>query len=219
MDGAQALFDTAREVDGNRVRLARERFEAAAPGPRMRWAELVDNSVIPGFAREALGADLLVLGQHDPNDPEGQAVPADFVESVIVDSGRPAIVVPYAGEFADFGRNVLVAWKATRESARAVAAAMPFLEAAKTVHVSSWDGTEPHQIDVLLRSHGIDARFHREGRAGADIGEYLLSRAAELGADLLVMGCYGHSRARELVLGGASRSVLDAMTLPVLMVH
>jgi len=96
--------------------------------------------------------------------------------------------------------------------------ALPLLQRAKQVHVAGWD-SEPRDLEHLFYHHGIDAVFHREGKAPAHVGEYMLSRAAELGADLLVMGCYGHSRARELVLGGASRTVLDSMTLPVLMVH
>jgi nucleotide-binding universal stress UspA family protein len=145
-------------------------------------------------------------------------VPADFVEAVVIDSGRPAIVVPYAGTFGAIGETVLIAWKPTRESARAVSAALPLLQRAKQVHVAGWD-SEPRDLEHFFYHHGIDAVFHREGQAPAHVGEYMLSRAAELGADLLVMGCYGHSRARELVLGGASRTVLESMTLPVLMVH
>jgi nucleotide-binding universal stress UspA family protein len=122
------------------------------------------------------------------------------------------------GEFETLGRDVLVAWKPTPEAARAVQAALPLLHAARQVHVAAW-GDDPREIERLLLLHGIDARYHREPAADAHVGELLLSRAADLSADLLVMGCYGHSRTRELVLGGASRRVLQSMTLPVLMCH
>jgi nucleotide-binding universal stress UspA family protein len=218
LDEGGAVRSAARDLDAERLRRAREMFDAARLGARVKWAEIDVLDVIPGFVRRALAADLLVLGQCNQAQPGTDGVPTDFAESVIIASGRPAIVVPYIGRFAEIGRRVLVAWKATAESARALAAALPLLERADRVHVASW-GEDPRMLEGLLRLHGVDAQFHREGPAGAELGEYLLSRAAELEADLLVMGCYGHSRARELVLGGASRTVLDSMTLPVLMAH
>jgi nucleotide-binding universal stress UspA family protein len=217
VEGASAFISSDTLLTQRRAR-AREVFEAAHPGPSVRWAEPRAPLGLPEFVREAYCHDLVVLGQHDPGDVDAQAVSADFVEDVIIDSGRPAIVVPYAGTFETVGKNALVVWKPTRESARAVAAALPLLERASRVHVAGW-GSDPRDLDHLLLRHGIEAVFHREGEAPSDIGEYVLSRAAELGADLLVMGCYGHSRAREFVLGGASRTVLDSMTLPVLMAH
>jgi nucleotide-binding universal stress UspA family protein len=218
MSEGVALLAMLQDFDAARLQRAKARFDAANPGPRVRWQELHEVDVIPAFSRAALTADLTVLGQHDPAEPEGQAVPADFAEAVIIDSGKPALVLPYAGDFRTLGRTVLVAWKPTRESARALGAALPLLRRAERVHVASWDG-DPREVEHWLLRHGIDPTFHREAHAGGDIGEYMLSRAAELGADLLVMGCYGHSRARELVLGGASRTMLQSMTLPVLMSH
>lgn len=159
-----------------------------------------------------------MLGQFDRSDPGASIVPSDFVESVIVGSGRPAIVVPFAGDFKTLGSTVLVAWKPTPEAARAVQAALPLLRSARQVHVAGW-GDDPREIERLLLLHGVDARFHREAEADAHVGELLLSYSADLSADLLVMGCYGHSRTRELVLGGATRQVMQSMTLPVLMSH
>jgi nucleotide-binding universal stress UspA family protein len=218
MSEGVALLAMLQEYDAERLLRARERFDAANAGPRVRWQERHDVAVASSFSRAALTCDLLVLGQHDPADPQGQAVPPDFAEAVIIDSGKPAIVLPYTGDFSTMGQTVLVAWKPTRESARALGAALPLLRRAKRVHVASWDG-DPREVEHWMLRHGIDPTFHREARVGGDIGESLLSRAAELGADLVVMGCYGHSRARELVLGGASRTLLASMTLPVLMSH
>jgi len=218
-EGSGLFLGAASELDAERLRHAREIFAAAQPGPRVSWVELGAAAVIPGFVREALFADLLVLGQYDRIDAAGRTVPADFAEAVIIDSGKPALVIPYAGEFPVVGGSVLVAWKPTREAARALAASLPLLQRAEEVHVCGWDGAEPREVEPFLSRHGIEPRLHTEGRLTAPIGELMLSRAAELGADLLVMGCYGHGRARELVLGGASRTVLDSMTLPVLMAH
>jgi len=126
------------------------------------------------------------------------------------------------------GKCVLVAWDASREAARAVADAMPLLAAADAVIVLAVDpqpGPDGHgeipgaDIALHLARHGVKAQIERTVSAGVPIGELLLSRAADLGADMLVMGAYGHSRVRELLLGGATRSILASMTIPVLMSH
>jgi len=217
-EGTGLLALAAVQIDADNVRHARARFDQAGLGWRADWRELTGDVPVPAFIRAALAADLLVLGQHDQSDSGGRIVPTDFAESVLIGSGKPAIVVPCAGDFTDVGRSVLVAWKPTRESARAIAAALPLLQMAQSVHVCAWDG-DPREVEPWLRRHGVTATLHREPDAGAEIGEMVLSRAADLGADLLVMGCYGHSRARELVLGGASRTIMDSMTVPVLMAH
>jgi nucleotide-binding universal stress UspA family protein len=209
-DNAKALFDRAQST-------------AAAP---FAWTELSGAPVIPGVVRRALYADLLVLGQHDAADPLTVGVPSDFVPSVVMASGRPALVLPYIDTSTTFARDVLVAWKPTRESAHAVSSAIPFLRRAQSIHLATADDADTSaadQADALedfLRLRGVKAPIQRHATvpAGAP-GEGLLSLAADVGADLLVMGCYGHSRTRELVLGGATRTVLRSMTLPVLMAH
>ena len=180
---------------------------------------------VGAFCRQALYADLLVLGQHDASIPSSDTAPADFVESVVMASGKPALILPLAGDFGAPDRDVLIGWNATPQAARAVTAALPWLRIARRVHVLEAAGEAAPQhagdLDIVhdLHLHGIESTLHRDLAAPTDTGEVLLSFASAVGADLLVMGCYGHHRARELVLGGASRTVLGAMTLPVLMVH
>jgi len=191
--------------------------------PRLAWLDL-EGEAIYAFARAALYADLVVAGQPDPRAATTD-VPNDFIESMAILSGAPVLVVPYIGAPATLGRTVLLAWKESRESAHAVAAALPLLQAADRVQVVMWDTSdttateEAPLIETRLRRHGVPVTVHRCGRESRDVGEQLLSMAAEFNADLLVMGCYGHSRAREWVLGGATRTVLRSMTLPVLMTH
>ncbi len=207
---------------------ARAAFEAAcraAGCTELRWQETQDEPV-RDLSRRAWAADLLVLGQHDPKAEGASGVPADFVASVLVTTGKPGLVLPYIDIAQPPGRNVLVAWKATRESARALAAALPLLQRADRVHVLSWNEAETPDGDVAepalhyLQRHGVAAQSHtKSGRAPRELGEALLSQAADLQADLLVMGCYGHGRAREWALGGVTRTVLQSMTLPVLMAH
>jgi nucleotide-binding universal stress UspA family protein len=214
-------------MDNERRGRARAIFQAAVQEdlPQASWCESDAPFVIGAFAQQALFSDLLVLGQHDPSRVESDEVPPEFVESVIATSGKPALVIPYTGTFASMGNNVVIAWKESRESARAVAAAMPLLQRAHQVHILSWATPESQingaslSLDTYLRQHGVRAQWHNEGSEPRELGDLLLSRAFDLQADLLVMGCYGHSRAREWVLGGTSRTVLRTMTLPVLMAH
>lgn len=209
----------APALDAERRAQARALLDQAESGVPLRWAETEPTQApVPAFVRQALLHDLVVMGQFERDDPAGAGVPTDFVETVALDSGRPVLSVPYAGRFEDVGRRVLIAWKPTRESARAVAAALPLLQEGAEVHVASWGG-DPHELEPLLRRHGIEAEYHREGPVPHEIGDALLSLCADVSADLLVMGCYGHSRARELMLGGASRTVLQSMTVPVLLAH
>jgi len=197
----------------------------AAGAPESEWRELSGEPVIKTFARRALASDLLVLGQRDPTDATGFDVPGDFVESVIIDSGKPALVVPYVGEASATPQTVLVAWKPTRESARALTAALPFLRGARQVHLvcadEGADDTQPVPLQVpeYLRLHGIERVREHRWLTDRDAGNELLTLAADTGSEMIVMGCYGHSRARELVLGGATRTVLQSMTAPVLMAH
>ncbi|MBC7993534.1 MAG: universal stress protein [Rhizobacter sp.] len=197
---------------------------AQAEGPAISWSELGTEPVIWGLTQQALYADLMVLGQHDAGTRD---VPADLIESVLIGSGKPALIVPYAGEVKTVGQNILVAWSPSRESARALNAALPLLQKAQQVHVVTWSdetsapqaASERRQIEQHLAAHGVRATLHWYGDSPGNAGDRLLSLTTDLGNDLLVMGCYGHSRARELVLGGATRTVLKSMTLPVLMAH
>ncbi|WP_430419114.1 universal stress protein [Methylibium petroleiphilum] len=224
--GAASLLIAAETEQRARARTVFERERAGTAGlAGVNWQE-ARGEPVSAFVRRGWAADLLVLGQHDP-DPAGQTgAPADFATSVLIDSGKPALVLPYVDTGARLGDRVIVAWKPTRESARAVTAALPLLRRARQVDVIAWDeeaqATEtrtPLEIEAFLQHHDITATLHRGVRPSGGLGELLLSQAADLQADLLVMGCYGHGRAREWVLGGVTRTVLRSMTLPVLMVH
>jgi nucleotide-binding universal stress UspA family protein len=208
--------------DEKRLADARKRVQEAClePGVQIEWHEVID---VPerDFMRQALYADLLVLGQHEGAHRDA-GTSAHFVHSVIIESGKPALVVPSAAQGEpDFG-TVFVAWKETREAARALTASVPFLQRAKTVIV----GVDAETIDAhrtLLRRfllrHGVDAQFRSVSSSGPPVGDTLIAMAADVGASLMVMGCYGHSRGRERVLGGATRGVLRSMTVPLFMAH
>jgi nucleotide-binding universal stress UspA family protein len=175
--------------------------------------------------RMARCCDLAVIGQTE--DDATSSVPWDFPQQVVLGAGVPVLVVPYAGHFDTLGRRVLVAWDGSRESTRALGAALPLLVQGARVQTLVFDGgnraegVQGWQLEQLRQwfaRHGVDATVVRE-TTEIGIGEALLSRAADLGSDLLVMGAYGHSRLAEFVLGGATRTLLAGMTLPVLMAH
>jgi nucleotide-binding universal stress UspA family protein len=220
------------EYDTERRAKARALFDVQAAGrERVHWVESHDEPT-RAFARAALCSDLLVLGQRLPTaglaSYAADDVPPDFVESVLLWSGKPGLVVPHIGLPEKFGRVAVLAWKETPESARALTAALPLLQHAEQVHVATWgetpdaDSASFPDVQAHLRRHGVTATLHHQGRLtkdSGDVGDLLLSLASDLSADLVVMGCYGHGRAREWVVGGATRTVLASMTVPVLMVH
>lgn len=172
--------------------------------------------------------DLVIVTQARPNSM-GERSLRRLTEELLLHSARPVLVLPYTcTDVRRFG-TVMLAWNDSRECACAAADAMPFLQRADRVHVVSWDKTGDTPLDAerrmrilalgrWLQRHGVTAELHHEPDA-ASVGEAMLSRAADLQADLIVMGGYGHPRMQERVFGGATRTLLDSMTVPVLMSH
>ncbi len=169
--------------------------------------------------------DLLVIGQAEPTAPSKGATPG-FVEQIILVSGRPVIVVPHIGAQKPIGNRIIVAWDASRESARALTDAIPLLKTAKEVElvmVSATDIEEPEtvpgaDIGLFLARHGVPVQV-RHLTSNIDVANTLLSHAVDFDADMLVMGAYGHSRIREWVMGGTTKTILQSMTIPVLFAH
>ncbi|MGY6240332.1 universal stress protein [Burkholderia ambifaria] len=207
---------------------AEERFLMAAEraGRSVEW-QAPAGDVTGTAILHARHADLLVLGQEDPDD-RMTFVARHFVEDVVMGSGRPAIVVPYAGDVRTLGENVLIGWDGGREAARATADALPLLTRARFVHVETVTRGHPDPdetpagVDVAayLERHGIRASFSTTPRErSVSVGAMLLNRVTDVHADLLVMGLYSHARMHERVLGGATRTILETMTVPVLLSH
>lgn len=226
-DGLVAMARELLELDVQQ----RERAEALVRQAASRDGQVspvwVDAGSSPYWTmlQQAPYADLLVLGQDNREDTLTGPRPPDLVPGTLCESGRPTLLIPDAGQFPTEVRRALVAWKPSREAARALAASLPWLLRAEHIDVAlrPEEGVEgfdhAQSLKQWLQWQGVRAevRLHRPGPG--DIGEALLSLAADADADLLVMGCYGHSRAREWVMGGATQSILRAMTLPVLMSH
>jgi nucleotide-binding universal stress UspA family protein len=190
------------------------------------WA-LETGPLISAVTRRALAADLIIVGQADPENPL-PPVARTLVEDVLMTAGRPLLIIPYAGQFATIGTNALVGWTPTRESARAVHDALPVLATGAKVLVLTVETTRGGEIEPLptadiaehLARHALDVSAARtvvsDGLSPADA---LLDYASDIQADLLVVGGYGHSRTREMIMGGVTRDLLHHMTVPVLMSH
>jgi len=168
-------------------------------------------------------ADLIVIGQGGSvEDPRASYT---VENNILMGSARPVLVVPYIGYKNTIGNHIMVAWNDTKEATRAVNDAMPMLERASTVDVVSIidDKTEDDvpsaDITLYLARHGVKAEASSAVKKGLSTSDMLLNRAADHGVDLIVMGAYGHSRLRELVLGGATYNLLRHMTVPILMSH
>ncbi|HYC41711.1 MAG TPA: universal stress protein [Noviherbaspirillum sp.] len=185
---------------------------------------MIDDEAGAGLALRGRYSDLLVLGQANPDEPSPVVMP-DFPEYVVLNAGRPVLVVPHAGRFDTVGKRVLVAWDAGVSATRAVVNAIPMLKRADIVEVAVFNAEERGDahgdvpgadIALYLARHGVKVDVIRQ-KTRIDVGNSLLSLAADLGSDMLVTGCYGHSRFREILLGGVTRTLLESMTVPVLM--
>ena len=210
---------------------AEQAFREAAAKAEWRDVEWRSPSGPPIDAAVAHGrcADLIVVGQ--PRVGEASWLfSSQLATAALMETGRPLLVVPYVGASRSLGDSVLIAWDGGREASRAVADAMPLLRRATRVTVGCFDpgasergadATGRARLAEYLRRHGISIEidYTKLGPIDIPVGEWLLSRVADLGCDLVVMGGYGHPRWREQVLGGATRTLLSSMTVPVLMSH
>lgn len=205
-----------------------EDFEATAQKLGLASFEkrLVDDEAGGGICLQARYADLVVIGQNDPNELSPVVMP-DFPEYVVLYSGRPVLLVPYSGHFDAIGKRVLVAWDASMPATRAVTNAIPLLGRAQIVQVVIFNADARQQahgalpgadIALYLARHDIRVEVVQR-QSGLDVGLALQALVTELQSDLLVMGGYGHARFRELLLGGVTSTVLETMRVPVLMSH
>lgn len=215
--------ESARVRAGEAEQIFKAATERAGVASEWRWIE--GSALVSILSFHARCVDLIVGGQRDEDDPHSLG---GIMDNVALESGRPVLVVPYIGASQPIGENVLVAWNASREAARAVNDSLPLLKRAKKVdvitintHVGDLSDDEIPSADICLHlaRHGVNTEAHQTAAGDIEVGDILLSRAADWSTDLIVMGAYGHSRLREIVLGGATKHLLKYMTVPVLMSH
>lgn len=221
--------DAIVAADEARTAQAKAIFETTAANRAFvaEWRALkLTNTDLPGAVLEhARASDLIVASQADPEwELSGMF---DFPERLVMESGRPVLVVPYAGAYGDVGKRITVAWSGKRESARAVFDALPLLKTAEAVTLLCVvAGGEDGQGELLgteiaaaLARHGIRLTVQKSVTDEIGVADDILSRLADAGTDLLVMGAYGYSRLREMVFGGVTHHILKHMTVPTLMSH
>ncbi len=189
---------------------------------------LAAGSIGGAVAAQARYADMTIIGQRNP-DASARFGGLDIAPEVLFASGRPLLIVPYAMEpNRSIATNVLVGWSGTREATRAIHDAIPLLKSARLVTVLTVQARNGGAVETSdpaadmahhLARHGIAVKAAHTVPDAISVGDVLLSYAADIGADLLVCGGYGHSRVREIMLGGVTELLLRSMTVPVLMSH
>ena len=188
----------------------------------IRRFDILSSDLAKVAAREARSADTFVALR-----PNGAMDPEQLVEGVLFGSGRNVYLVPETERPKVALNRVMVAWNGSREAARALAEAMPFLRKAESVSVIVATGETPTEeeavmgIDAVnhLRHHGVEAGLHRITCRSSEVGPQLMAEAERRKANLIVMGAYGHMRLRERLLGGVTYSLLHEAPIPLLMAH
>jgi len=220
------LIEIQREENTKAAKAAVDRFEAAAKTAGVSAAARMLDASLAGaattFGQIARRFDISVVGQASP---ERGAAEELMIEGALFESGRPLIVVPYIQKQGLRLDRVLLSWDGGRTAARAIADAMPLIARAKAVDLvivtergKNEEITGATMSEHLAR-HGVAAEVKRIAKGEIAVQDALLDYVADSGADLIVMGGYGHSRLREFILGGVTRSILKSMTVPVLMSH
>jgi nucleotide-binding universal stress UspA family protein len=227
MSSAPVLLESLYDEQAQRAEESRKRFDARVAGQNYigEW-RAAQGPAFEALCVHARHADLLVITQ-DGDDDRGGAF-AGLAETAVMECGRPVLVVPYIGAPAPLDGKILVAWNGTRQAARAANDAIPLMSLAKEVEVVAIhpSGTDLAGVPIPgadlclhLARHGIDAQARTLHGDDIAAGDLLLSHVVDSGANMVVMGAYGHSRLRELVLGGMTRNILRHMTAPILMSH
>ncbi|MDV7339718.1 universal stress protein [Terasakiella sp. A23] len=222
--GTHPVDDALRKMAAE----AEETFKAAAAeaGVNVTISNTLCTShaqVVQAVTWAARTSDIAILGQYDWSK-NYSGIPADLAENVILHSGRPVLVVPFAGEFKKVGSRCLVAWNGGRESARALNDAIPMMVDSKMVEIFAIqkEGVKrPSEKELVshLEKYNIPCKAAHDRRDKVSITDLLLSHAADEGADLIVMGAHGHYGVSHMLKGGNTREILKHMTVPVLMSH
>jgi nucleotide-binding universal stress UspA family protein len=221
------LIEAQREENTQAAKVATNRFEAAARAAGLSAeVRLLDASVAGAadlFGRIARRFDLAVVGQARPREGASEEL---LIEGALFESGRPVVVVPYVQTQGVTLDRVLVCWDGSRPATRAIADALPFLRRAKAIDIVAVSGERGKGSELVgtnmarhLARHGLQVELKRLSAGKVDVPAAITAHAVETGADFMVMGGYGHSRLREFILGGVTRTVLTSSTIPVLMSH
>ena len=211
----------------NMMEKARNQADKAGIPMELRSEVVINELAADMLARHSRHADLTIVGQAHP-DRDDYSLQSQLVEAAFLESGRPALVIPYAGQAKMPSEMAIVAWDGTKEAARALNDSLPILAMAKDVRLITVDaeklgdqlGELPGADATLhLARHGIKAELRKLSSGGMTVSDTILAEIGDTGADLLVMGGYGHSRMREMILGGTTARLLETMTASTFLAH
>ena len=221
------LIEAQREENTKTAKEATNRFAAAAKQAGLSAEVRILDASVAGaadlFGRIARRFDLAVVGQARPREGATEEL---LIEGALFHSGRPVVVVPFVQAKPITLERVLVCWDGSRPATRAIADALPFLQRAKAIEIVAVSGERGKGSELVgtnmalhLARHGLTVALKRLPAGNTDVTAAIRAHAAETGADFMVMGGYGHSRLREFILGGVTRTILTSSTIPVLMSH
>lgn len=229
---AQVGVDLVREISDNAVARARDTvatYRQLADDSRVNFdAQVVEGPLISVLREHSKYADLLLLGQDDPDDADNCSY--GLADSLLFEGACACLVIPHSGEISPPGNRVLLAWNATRESAHALHEALPLLRQAaevvvfssepKKVNLPKANGhTHAEKLEQYLQAHGIESTSCGISDGDVNPSEAIVGQAKDMGADLIVMGAYGHARLREIILGGVTHKLLKETRVPLLLSH
>ncbi|QIG48896.1 universal stress protein [Nordella sp. HKS 07] len=226
------VLEEKRDLFRNAERSVRTSFEAVLEENGIRGTFDAVEASGPDITNHAIDrarhCDITIVSQ-PAKESALSVTDRGFVERVMLSSGRPTIVVPRTGKRTSLSADfIVVGWSGTREAARATFDSLPLLKRARKVQLFAVDPEKTHsytrgvpdtELATTLARHGVNAVFDPISTGGREAGEVLLDVVSDSGAELLVMGAYGHSRISEMILGGATRTVLAGMSCPVLFSH
>jgi nucleotide-binding universal stress UspA family protein len=221
------LIEAQRDENTKTAKAAASRFEAAAASAALSAEVRILDASVAGaadlFGRIARRFDLAVVGQARPKEGASEEL---LIEGALFESGRPVVVVPYVQTKPVSLERVLVCWDGSRPATRAIADALPILRRAKAIDIVAVSGERGKGSELVgtnmarhLARHGLTVALKRVSSGDVDVPSAIRAQVAETGADFMVMGGYGHSRLREFILGGVTRTILTSSTIPVLMSH
>ncbi len=227
---AQISADIISQISDEATSRAKEtqsKFKAMVTDAGLELDSYIEEGNIIGILSDyARYSDLVILGQSQPDDPDN--ISEGLADHLVIEGGAPCLVIPYIGTRQTLGKRVLVAWNESRESARALRDSLPLLQQADQVsvllikHKSHNEDHTAMQGKVILgylADHGISGKTSLCIDNHLDPGDTMLAQASDNDCDLIVMGAYGHSRLREMVLGGVTRHLLKEMTVPIFISH
>lgn len=218
------FIEKTRAIETEKATAAIKLFEeTAAKAGISAQAVKEEGYALEVLNKHALSSDIVLVGQVDPDDDT--LAPYEYLaDELVVSCAQPVLAIPYAGKYQNFGQHILVGWNNTREAAKAMHYALPFMKNAKEVTLLSINPESDQSNENAaalehLKRHGVNAKLKVTQWNDVGVGNALLDSLVDMNADMLVMGAYGHSRIREMILGGATQEILNHMTAPILFAH